>query len=309
MLKLCARECSNPLKTLFEKCLQPGHYSVIWKKANVVPVHEKGNRQLKTNYRPISLLPICSKIFEKIIFDEIYYHLSDNDLLSSSRSGFRPGDSTINQLLSITHEIFQAFENYHETRAVCLDISKTFDKVWHEGLLIKLKSNGIDGPLYLLIKDFLAGRLQRVVLNSKTSSWQHVSTGVPQGSVLGPLFFLVYINDLSENVSSIVKLFADDTSIFQIVSDVNLSWQILSNDLSIIQDWAYRGKMSFNPDTSKQAQEVIFSSKRIKDPHPPLSFNDYQINVVNSHMHLGLILDVKLTFSEHVRAAIVTAKR
>ena len=310
MLKLCARECSKPFKILFKKCLQSGHYPAIWEKANVVPVHKKGNRQLTTNYRPISLLPICGKIFENIIFDEVYNHLSDNDLLSSNQSGFRPGDSTINQLLSITHEIYQAFENYHETRAVVLDISKAFDKVWHEGLLLKVKSNGIAGPLYLLIKDFLAGRLQRVVLNGKTSSWQHVSAGVPQGSVLGPLFFLLYINDLSENVSSQVKLFADDTSIFQMVSDVSLSWQILSNDLYVIQNWAYRWKMSFNPDPSKQAQEVIFSSKRIKDHHLPLSFNDYnQINIVNSHKHLGLILDEKLTFSEHVRAAIVKAKR
>ena len=185
---------------------------------------------------------------------------------------------------------------------------KAFDKVWHEGLLLKLKANGIDGPLFLLIKDFLSERFQRVVLNGKMSSWERVSAGVPQGSVLGPLFFLVYINDLAENVSSHVKLFADDTSMFQIVSDVNLSFQILNNDLSVIQDWAYRWKMSFNPDPTKQAKEVIFSSKRTKDPHQPLSFNDYQINIEKSHKHLGLILDEKLTFAEHVREAIIKAK-
>ena len=122
-------------------------------------------------------------------------------------------------------------------------------------------------------------------------------------------YSFLYINDLSENVASQVKPFADDTSIFQVVSDVNLSWQSLSSDLSIIQDWAYRWKMSFNPDPSKQAQEVIFSSKRIQDHHPPLSFNDYQINVLNSQKHLGLILDEKLTLSKHVRAAIVKAKK
>ena len=103
MVKLCARECSKPFQILFKKCLQSGHYPAIWKKANVVPVHKKGYRQLKTTYRPISLLPICGKIFEKIVFDEIYNHLSDNDLSSSNQSGFQPGDSTINQLLSIAH--------------------------------------------------------------------------------------------------------------------------------------------------------------------------------------------------------------
>lgn len=234
MLKLCALECSKPLKILYEKCLQSGHYTAIWKKANVVPIHKKGNRQLKTNYRPISLLPICGKMFEKNIFDEIYKHLSQNDLISSNQSGYRPGDSTINQLLSITHEIYKAFEEHRETRAVFLDISKAFDKIWHEGLLLKLKVNGIDWPLFI----------QRVVLNGKTSSWECVTAGVPQGSIHEPLFSLVYINDLAENISSHVKLFADDTSMFQIVSDVNLSWQILNNDLSVIQDWAYRWKIA-----------------------------------------------------------------
>ena len=119
-------------------------------------------------------------------------------------------------------------------------------------------------------------------------------------------YSFLYISDLSENFASQVKLFAN---FCQIVSDVNLSWQSLSNDLSFIQDWAYRWKMSFNPDPSKQAQEVIFSSKRIQDHHPPLSLNDYQINVLNSQKHLGLILDEKVTLSEHVRAAIVKARK
>ena len=107
------------------------------------------------NYQPLPLLPIWGKIFEKIIFDEIYAHLTANKLLSDKQLGFRPGDSTINQLLSITHDIYNAFEHHHDTCAVFLDISKTFDKVWHEGLLLKLKSNGISGHLLNLFSDFL----------------------------------------------------------------------------------------------------------------------------------------------------------
>ena len=140
--------------------MMTGIFPDIWKKANVLPVHKKESRQIKKNYRPISLLPICGKIFEKVIFDAIYEHLTDNQLLTPNQSGFRPGDSTINQLLYITHRIYAAFEEFpsRETRAVFLDISKAFDKVWHDGLILKLKNPGISGPLLALIKSYLSDR-------------------------------------------------------------------------------------------------------------------------------------------------------
>ena len=137
------------------------------------------------------MLPICGKLFEKLIFDEIYVHLvKKNDLLTPNQSGFRPGDSTVNQLLSITYCIYTAFEEFpsRETRAVFLDISKAFDKVWHEGLLFKLECNGVSGPLLVMIRSYLSNRVQRVVLNRKMSKWTSVTAGVPQGSVLRPLF-------------------------------------------------------------------------------------------------------------------------
>ena len=114
--------------------MNEGSFPAMWKEANVQPVHKKESRQLKTQYRPISLLPICSKIFEKIIFDQMYEFLNSNNLISQNQSGFRPGDSTINQLLSTITDIYDAFEHYEETRVVFLDISKAFDKVWHEDL-------------------------------------------------------------------------------------------------------------------------------------------------------------------------------
>ena len=140
-------------------------------------------------------------------------------LLNPNQSGFRPSDSCINQLLAITHEIFEAFDCNPplEVRRVFLDISKTFDKVWHEGLIYKIKSMGISGELCKLLENYLSGRYQRVVLNGQTSSWRPVLAGVPQGSILGPLLFLIYINDLPNDLKSNAKLFADDTSLFTIV--------------------------------------------------------------------------------------------
>ena len=147
------------------------------------------------------------------MFDAIYEFLCENQLLTPNQSGFRSGDSTINQLLSITHKIYSAFEEFpsRETRAVFLDIYKAFNKVWHDGLHFKLKSYGISGCLFTVIKDFLNNRYQRVVLNGKSSIWSPVKA---QGSVLGPLV---------DNISSEAKLFADDTSLFIVVYDVDIA--------------------------------------------------------------------------------------
>ena len=151
-----------------------------------------------------------------MIFDVIYEHLGNKALLTPHQSGFRPCDSTINQLLAITHKISTAFEGIpsREARAVFLDLSKAFDGVWHDGLLCKLECNGIYGHLLSLLGNFLQNHRQRVALNGKCSQWAPISDGVLQGSALGPLFFLVYINDIVENLSCDVKMFVDDTSLF-----------------------------------------------------------------------------------------------
>ena len=156
----------------------------------------------------------------------------DNNLISPKQSGFRPGDSCINQPLSITHDIFTSLDDGLEVRGVFLDISKAFDKVWHDGLIYKLKQNGIKDKLLCLLIDFLKNRQQRVVLNGQSSSWTKVNEGVPQGSILGPLLFLIYIKDLLNGLQSNLKLFADDTSLFSTIQDITTSTVSLNNDLT-----------------------------------------------------------------------------
>ena len=157
------------------------------------------------------------------MFDKLYLYLNDNELLSNSQSGFRSGDSCIYQLISITSNIFESFENYDETRALFLDISKAFDKVWHLGLIHKLKAYGINGNLLNFFNDYVKNRYQRVVLNGVSSEWCSISAGVPQGSVLGPLILLIYINDLMDGISSKMFHFADDSSLFAKVDDIDLT--------------------------------------------------------------------------------------
>ena len=307
MLKLCAPAVAKPLNMIFDKCLSEGTFPNAWKLANVQPIHKKDCRQTKSNYRPISLLPVCGKILERIVFNDLYSFLNNNNLISSDQSGFRPGDSTINQLISITSDIFESFEDFDETRALFLDISKAFDKVWHEGLIFKLKGNGISGPLLNFFVSYLQGRHQRVVLNGIQSEWKVLEAGVPQGSVLGPLLFLVYINDLPENIKAKMKLFADDSSLFTRVSDVNSTHRLLENDLRTIEKWGHQWKMVFNPDITKQAVEVIFSAKKDKTNHPLLEFNNIPVARKPFTKHLGLYLDEKLSFSKHIKEKISKA--
>ena len=209
----------------------------------------------------VSLLPIFGKVFDRLIYKEMYSFFIENDLISSNHSVFKQGDSCINQLLSITHEIYQSLDQGYEVRGVFLDISKAFGKVWHKGLLYKLEQNGIKGLLLNILKDFLKSRKQRVVLNGQHSSWSDVLADLAQGSILGPLLFLLYINDLSDGLNCNPKLFADDTSLFSTVYN-NEATNTLNNDLNKITEWAHQWKMSFNPDISKQAHEVVFWRKR-----------------------------------------------
>ena len=197
----------------------------------------------------------------------MFEFFSGNELISHNQSGFRPGDSSINQLLCITHDIYQSLDDGLATRGIFLDISKAFDKVWHKGLLFKLKQNGISGNLLNVITDFLYQRKQRVVLNGQHSSWTNIEAGVPQVSILEPLFFLIYINNLSDGLTSNPKLFADNTSLFSVIHNINSRASDLNSDLMKISNWVFQWKTRFNPDPNKQAQAVIFSRKINKIDH------------------------------------------
>ena len=215
-----------------------GKFPLQWKLANVIPLFKKDDRQLKNNCRPVLLLPSLSKICEKIVFARLYDILLDIGFLYKYQSGFKPGDSTINQLIYIIHQIYLAFESGKEVRVVFFDISKAFDKVWHAGLLKKLEALAVRDPLLSWIERYLFNRKQRVVVAGQSSEWANINAGVPQGSVLGPLLFLIYINDLTDESISNPFIYADDAMLSKVVENADASAENLNDNLNRISHWS-----------------------------------------------------------------------
>ena len=187
MIQLCGKSIVKPLKYLFQSSLTAGIFPEDWKKANIIPVHRKESKNCLKNYRPIILLLIFSKIFERLIFNALFNFFDQNQLFTDCRSGFIPDDSCISQLLSITQEIHKSFDcdPPEDVRGVFLDISKAFDKVCHEGLIFKLKTYGVEGKLIMLLENYLKNQNQRVVLNGLNSSWKKITSMCSTGSSVG----------------------------------------------------------------------------------------------------------------------------
>ena len=244
VLKNCEPELSYILAKLFNKCLKKSCFPDCWKVSSVVPVFKNvGERSTAKNYRPVSLLSVVSKVFEKI---RIRIHLEKCGLFSDFQYGFRSSRSTADLLTVVSDRIARAFNRSGATRAVALDISKAFDRVWHAGLLHKLKSYGISGQIFGFISSFLSNRRLRVVLDGKSSQEYPVNAGVPQGSILGLTLFLLYINDLPDDVICNIAIYADDTTLYS-----NLWQQLelaseLESDLRDTVDWRKKWLVDFN---------------------------------------------------------------
>ena len=304
IIKTCADSLAPILGKIFNLSLKMSTFPNIWKEAYVIPIYKTGNLYDCSNYRPVALISCIAKIFEKCIFKYVFNFLRDNNLLTNLQSGFTPGDSTTNQLTFLYDFIAKALDDGKEVRAVFCDISKAFDKVWHKGILHKLKSYGIHGNLLKWFESYLNNRTQRVVINGQTSSSRTVSAGVPQGSVLGPLLFMIYINDIVENIDSNIRLFADDTSLYVIVDDPVVTADCLNNDLLRISTWAKKWKVSFNPNKTKSIQ---FSRKRNKSIKPELSMSGVKVQEVENHKHLGLIFQSNCQWDIHINSIIKKA--
>ena len=224
LLKRTASSIAKPLSDLFNSSFSKGCFPNIWKRANVPPVFKQHDRQNRNNYRPISLLPNLGKVIERVVFIHMYDFCLQHKLLTWRNSGYKPLDSSINQLIFISHKIYESFDKGDDVCYVSLDASAAFDRVWHDGLLFKLRRKGICGNLLNWFESYLSERYQRVIIKGQYSDWTNIHAGVPQGSILGPLLFLIYVDDIIDDIECDIFLFADDTSLLERITDPQTSF-------------------------------------------------------------------------------------
>jgi hypothetical protein len=238
----------KPLTNIFKESLLRGQVPEDWKKANVTPIFKKGGKAEPGNYRPVSLTSVCGKVLESIIRDRIVDHLVRNGLIKESQHGFMNGKSCCTNLLEYLEEATRAADEGKPFDMVFLDFAKAFDKVPRERLLLKMRSHGLGEDVLAWIRAWLTGRTQRVVLNGRSSSWKEVLSGVPQGSVLGPILFLIFINDLedgTEGLVDIIRKFADDTKLGHKVGTQEAR-ENLQKALDALCAWSDKWGMEFN---------------------------------------------------------------
>ena len=302
LLKNCAQSISYPLSILFNISFRTGSLPIEWKMANIVPVYKKGDKNFIENYRPISLTCIVSKIFEKCIRDELLSHCKE--LIHDTQHGFIPNKSCVTQLLPFSHDISLGLNSGESIDVVYFDFAKAFDSVNHGIILHKLKYQfGIDGHMLKFIKEYLKGRKQRVLVNRKLSTILDVKSGVPQGYILGPLLFVLFINDIHTKISenTQIMLYADDTKIWRHIL-APIDHEILQRDIDSLNAWATLNKMKFHPEKCKILSINNFKYNILQEL--PFYLYAYELDntvldYVNEEKDLGLLMKSKFTYKAH----------
>ena len=294
----------DQLTHLFNCSLKTGIFPDAWKKANVVPIFKGGDREAVGNYRPISLLPLPGKILEKIVHSKISEFLEAYAFLTEHQGGFRKGFSTVSTIADLTDDIFTEINEGRTTLAAFVDLKKAFDTVNTEILLKKLTAAGITGRMLDWCTSYLTGRSQKTLVNGLRSTSRPVTCGVPQGSVLGPLFFLVYVNDLQYALAgSNFKLYADDTVLYQSGVNAEEASVALQSSLDKFWEWSTTNRLTIN--TSKTKVMVFGSRSKVKKAKSvTLTLKDDILKKVPTFKYLGLTLDTTLNYNHHISSVI-----
>ena len=297
---------SIPLSILFNQSVETGKFPTKFKHATVIPIFKKGNREEIGNYRPISLLNIFSKVFEKLMKNNLLNFLSKKAIIIPEQYGFRQGLSTFDALHVFSEKIYKTLDEKKSLLSIYIDFSKAFDTVKHDILLSKLQHYGIRGIINDWFRDYLTNRTQSTKISDKFSSPQHIQYGVPQGSALGPLLFLLYVNDIAnifENTKSI--LFADDATLYTTGENLRDLIYTANTDLHTFHTWCVSNRLTVN---FNKTFYMLFTNK----PYtfiPPLFIGNNTIKQTNQHTLLGVTFDDKLTFKQHISNLILKLSR
>lgn len=279
---------------MFNKSIKEGVVPKDWREADVVAIFKKGTRSDPGNYCPLSLTSIACKVLESLIRDVLVDYLTSSKLYSDSQHGFRQHRSCMTQLLEVMEDLTSLLDNKQPIDIVYLDFKKAFDSVPHERLILQLNSYGVSGNILKWIRSFVSGRTQRFKIGNNLSSKKNVISGIPQGSILGPVLFTVYINDLPEVVNSTCKVFADDTKLYSSAKNYN----IIQSDLDKLHDWSTTWQLHFNTDKCK----VLHIGK--SNPKYSYNISNIQLDTCSSEKDLGVLFDNKLTFDNHINYAV-----
>ena len=300
LIKECSDTLIDPLYHIYYLSLKTGTIPSKWKHGDVTPLFKDDDRHKASNYRPITLTSVLSRTLERIIKKQLMTYLIENDTLSKDQHGFLNRRSCLSNLLESIEEITALYDEGLPVDEIFLDLSKAFDKVPHQRLLYKIQNIGITGNLLKWIESFLIKRRQRVRINGTYSDWCDVRSGVPQGSVLGPILFILYINDLPDTIKSSCKIFADDTKLIQAIRDIK-STQQLQEDLDALQKWSETWKLEFNASKCK----VLHIGK--KNPKTSYSINNRNLTSVKEEKDLGCIMSTDLKQYSNIKHHVTKA--
>ena len=299
LLKLAAPIVCHPLAYICNLSLFTSHFPSKWKVAKVTPIYKDGDKSDVSNYRPISVLPILSKILERVVHDQLYEYLTRKNILHPCQSGFRSNHSTNTTLIDVTEYILNNMNEGKVTGAIFLDLKKAFDTVSHKLLLKKLNSYGITGNSLQWFKSYLEDRSQAVNINSTLSDFRHINIGIPQGSILGPLLFIVFVNSLPDSVKSKCVMYADDTTLLTSSSDPLTLETDLKRSLDMVANWFNSNQLTLN---IKKTKLMMFGTwqalSKFKDIR--LTYDNNNIEIVDKFKYLGVVFDPHLSWTEHV---------
>ena len=296
VLKTCSTQLAPAITHIFNLSVNTGVLPEDWRNANITPIFKKGNKHEAANYRPVSLTSVCCKTLEHIICRHILNHLDKHHILTSLQHGFRSGHSCESQLIITMEDIMRRYDQKKQIDLVILDFSKAFDTVPHRKLLHKLNNYGIQGNILRWISSFLMDRQQRVIVEGEASSKCTVDSGVPQGTVLGPLLFLCHINDLPLHVTSQVRLFADDCLLYREINNY-ADHVALQEDLISLEGWATNWGMKFNA-----TKCYLMSIHRSNSPSSHLySLNNHILKQVQDNPYLAAQISENLKWTTHIQ--------
>ena len=313
-LKIALPVIGGSLRDLFYKSMSAGKFPEDWKIARIAPIFKSGARDDRSNYRPISVLPFMSRLFEKLIFNQFYEYLDANKSPYEHQSGFRLLHSVTAALMASTNDWYLNIDKGKYTGLVFIDLKKAFDTVDHKILVDKLKMYGVNGLEHDWFTLYLDNRKQFCRINGSSSDVEGINCGVPEGSCLGPLLFLIYINDLPFSLQkSHVSMYADDTTISLSSKSIGDLQNDLNLDLLKLQDWLHANKLSLN--VVKTQSLIIGSGPNIRkietqpDAQPSFSIGDQEIEMVANTKYLGVQVESQLDWDKHVGTVKTKANR